>query len=86
VLVFELSPARELYVSADARGLAELRRRLAMLTEPGGPRHVVLMTPAGGGWELGEEPQTDGGVLVHHVLFRLREGPVTPASDDATMG
>jgi hypothetical protein len=72
VLVFELSPAGELYVNADKRGLADLRGRLAALAAREGSGHIVLMTPRGGGWELEEAPQTEGGMLIHHVLIRLR--------------
>lgn len=64
----QLDGAAEVHINADRAGLDYLLQQLAHL---GKSDHVHLFAPAWGGYDLTEEPPTDGRKPVHHIKVRL---------------
>ncbi|WP_116964744.1 Imm32 family immunity protein [Fastidiosibacter lacustris] len=69
LLSFEISKdGNELDIHCDDNGLEKLLSLLSLLK--GKAQHEHLMTPSwGGGYELSEEPQSEGSQLLHKVTI-----------------
>lgn len=70
VLTFVRGQEGELFMHADAKGLAVMiaaLERLKKNAEEGLSEHDHLMTPAWGGSELSEKKGLESGELIHHL-------------------